>query len=59
MWEFPGKGLGGRDVGRGLDLTHKRPGEKALPAARLGNCQSGAGGSPEAPGREQVSGRGS
>lgn len=56
---FPAKGLVGLDVGRGPDSTRKRPGEKALLAVRLGNCQLGGGEAPWAQGREQVSGRGS
>lgn len=41
----------------GPDSTRKRPGEKALLAVKLGNCQPGVGGTPWAPGREQVSGK--
>lgn len=55
----PGKSLAGRDVVRGPNSTRKHPGEKALPAVRLGNCQQGAGETPWALVREQVSGKGS
>lgn len=46
-------------MGRGPDSTRKRPGEKALPAVTLRNCQLGDGGCPWAQGRERVSARGS
>lgn len=53
--ECPGRGLVNRDVARGPDLTRKRPGGKALPAARLGNCHLDAGGNRWAQGKEQGS----
>lgn len=42
---------------RGPNSTRKRPGEKALPALRPGNCQPGVAGTPLAPGKEEVCGR--